>query len=185
MRFFLLVFTACVPQVPDTPDARVPDASPQSHEPFTPGAWTLPARIRVTSDVGHLDAWRAEVEFHVGQFIFATRAVSPTCPAMFELADDGDHEARLTRDCDGLEWGMSGGQSAADRLIVIRGVATLDGNYYRSVLRGTVIHELGHAVGLVHADPYDGPSAMTVPPEQLMQHRDAQAVACVLGCGPC
>jgi hypothetical protein len=46
-------------------------------------------------------------------------------------------------------------------------------------------HELGHALGLGHADIAYGPSVMLTAPILGIQPRDVEAVACALKCGPC
>lgn len=154
------------------------------HEPPVPGAWHLPATLTVTADdPSKLDLWRAEVVFNVGELAFAVNAISPAgCPSPFVIGDDG-HDVRLVTECDRLESGVSGGQDQDDGYIAVRGDPVE--NNFRSGLRGTIMHELGHAIGLPHADPYRGQSAMTVPPGTQLFAQDADALACVLGCAPC
>jgi len=51
---------------------------------------------------------------------------------------------------------------------------------------GALMHELGHAMGLDHADPANGPSVMNrYLGAGVLYPRDLEAAACVLGCGPC
>jgi len=52
---------------------------------------------------------------------------------------------------------------------------------------GTVVHELGHALGLDHASIDYGPSVMIGKGHEtrVVLDRDASAAACALGCGPC
>ena len=52
---------------------------------------------------------------------------------------------------------------------------------------GTVVHELGHALGLDHASATFGPSVMIGKGHEtrVVLERDAVAAACELGCGLC
>jgi hypothetical protein len=52
---------------------------------------------------------------------------------------------------------------------------------------GTVVHELGHALGLDHASAAFGPSVMIGKGHEtrVVLERDAAAAACELGCGVC
>ncbi len=52
---------------------------------------------------------------------------------------------------------------------------------------GTTAHELGHALGLEHADPAFGPSVMIGKGHETRapNERDVAAAACRLGCGAC
>lgn len=55
----------------------------------------------------------------------------------------------------------------------------------RDATLATVIHELGHGIGLGHADPTFGPAIMTPSAGAVLTARDIDAAACFLGCGTC
>lgn len=176
----LILVSSCTHHVDERPDAMVDALPDSSGSPVA--AWSLPATVHVTAAPSLLAAWNAEVTWDVNDFNFALTAYA--CPPPFQVVAPtvaADHEIVLVAASAELEPGLLGGESAT--AITIRG--TPASNPQTSPLRGTIAHELGHAIGLPHADPSLGLSAMTVPPDTQLRSRDVAAVACLLGCGPC
>lgn len=64
-------------------------------------------------------------------------------------------------------------------------ISVNDRLYGTQTLVGTLRHELGHGIGLGHADPAFGPSIMLRTTDGQIYPRDVAAAACILGCGPC
>lgn len=131
-----------------------------------------------------IDGWSASVADLIGDW--NTRLTAVGCDAPFRLAAPGEpaHDLVLVPRA---EWALTGaiGVEHADTgealgTIVIK--AGADGDYNDD---NVPLHELGHAMGNMHASPNYGPSIMTSPAGSQIEDRDVARMACSLGCGPC
>jgi hypothetical protein len=136
----------------------------------------LPGAV-VTPVAADGPAWTAEVRGAIVEWNDALFAVGCSWP--FALGTEGGHRVELVPH-DEWSWPDDEIGRATDDSIVIREGG--DGGVYRPIL----LHELGHAIGLCHADPAFGPSVLTpAHTSQSLTPRDVAAAACELGCGPC
>lgn len=167
---FTMADAGCCDQPPDCTDDR-------------PAPRALPVKLRAVGP----DGWADQLTQTVADIEFGIGAVSTACRAPhFEVVDAGadlDLELALHTPC-AVE-AITAGEYSEDRLVVVGRVADIPDHWRISPMRGQVAHELGHLIGLGHADPGRGESAMTVPPAEQMYARDVAAIACQLGCGPC
>lgn len=118
------------------------------------------------------------------------------CPAPFHF-DDVDRNARIVWLVPPDEWRYPGAigvfeggdpyvADSPNSSISVRALpdGTLD-DYAYDPTWIVLQHELGHALGLGHADIAYGPSVMLPAPILGIQPRDIEAAACALQCGPC
>lgn len=136
------------------------------------------------------DAWRDEVQR--AMTTWSTHLAPLGCAPPFVMSADtvGDHAVELIDNAnwdyvgiDGVTYGDAPTQPAGS--IAVR---TGPDDPIKAVpwRYSVLLHELGHAIGLGHADPANGPSIMT-PKETAwtLTDDDVAAAACVIGCGPC
>lgn len=131
-----------------------------------------------------LDGWTTAVEDLIGEWNVDLAPLG--CPAPFRMA--GPHEAAhdlvlIPR----AEWTVPQfiGEEFTDSgnalgYIIIK--AGADGDYN---FDNVPLHELGHAMGNMHANKDFGPSIMTSAAGPEIEPRDITRMACSLGCGPC
>lgn len=135
-----------------------------------PGAVATPVALDVS-----LPAWTRRVQSEVDVWRAALDAIG--CPAPFTVGPGG-HPVELV---DPSAWTLSAKGNTDGTSIRILGWSP--GAIHDSPV---LLHELGHALGLSHADPKFGPSLMTAHVDQAAPlPRDIAAAACSLGCGPC
>ena len=139
------------------------------------------ASLRPSSSPDMLSAWTVQVQAAVDDW--NAGLVSRGCPAPFAVAPDGAHTVSLVPPD---AWTYSGEAGLEDHdtetievLAAGPTVALAAGG------SGVLRHELGHAMGLGHTKPDDGPSVMSSPSASSIYPRDFAAAACALGCGPC
>lgn len=152
--------------------------------PACDGAWDDMPNAHVHANAVRPDqqeAWSYEVSRRIGSWNVLLEERG--CEAPFQMADDG-HEINLIPEADWPHNSRYAGLAFGDDVwgpgrIDIKGdLAEQHG--------GALLHELGHAMGLGHTDPADGPSIMLpVTGESRLLDRDLEAAACLLGCGPC
>jgi hypothetical protein len=101
------------------------------------------------------------------------------CPPPFVIGEAG-HPVRLIAVEDWRDGAAFNGATDADE------IRALEHHGGVPPVRGLlIVHELGHALGLHHADPRKGPSVMNADGANRWDPRDAVAAACAVGCGPC
>lgn len=139
------------------------------------------ARVHVTSELPAFGrAWEAQVARDVASW--NTELVAIGCPAPFVLEPSGGHAITLVP-FGTFDPGVAGICDHERIRVRAAFLVVNDRVIDHPVL---LLHELGHAIGLRHADAIHGASAMTPEPtaDELLP-RDIDAAACVLGCGPC
>ena len=109
--------------------------------------------------------------------VWSTALAASGCMSPFTIGDGG-HIIALVPAAD-WSYGDDVAGMTTDR-IEVREAKT--GGVRRSAM---LLHELGHALGLDHADPSFGASVMIAKPGSELAARDVAAAACRLGCGPC
>lgn len=149
-----VLVAACAGDGWDTPHARVTATNPDGVAPL------------LTASTG----WEGEVAWAIETW---AESIRRSCPPPFELVSEGGHEVRLVS-LDSWRFegfiGMFDGET----------VHVMEGPY----IRATLLHELGHAMGLPHsADPdsimYGG--GVSRPGLTIQDARDAAAAT---GCDP-
>jgi hypothetical protein len=114
-------------------------------------------------------------------------ATVPGCPVPFnvEMAAEGGHPVRyISRHLwpHGNATGMTRTDAWGQGPAFVDIVADDEWNHDFDL---TLLHELGHGIGLGHARLDLGPSIMIGAPGAQIYPRDIVAAACALGCGPC
>lgn len=137
-------------------------------------------------------AFHHRVETDINRWRDALIAVN--CPPPFKyISDETDDQLDAVKLVPNDQWvGHSVGTwTYGSILIRSEGDGTLD-TYANDPTWTVGLHELGHALGLPHAEYIEGdPSIMTtspmypVDPDNPLPERDIRDAACVLGCGPC
>jgi hypothetical protein len=136
--------------------------------------------------------WEDRVQLDIYQW----RSLLPEgCPMPFHF-DQDDPEARQVWLVPQSEWRKKGAigfyhegrnpWNSATPYSSISILALDDGSldlYAYEPTWTVLMHELGHAMGLNHADPKYGSSVM-LPAGEQVQPRDIEAAAFALGCGP-
>jgi hypothetical protein len=135
------------------------------------------AKVTPVAEPPHQDGWAVTVQTAVDTWAAVLRDYG--CPAPFVMAEDG-HPIRFVYDetgDNGIQWGAGLGGPGPSIEIRARDVDNVT----------LVLHELGHALGLGHADAAFGGSLMVpkIFPGTVLTSRDIEAAACELGCGPC
>lgn len=141
----------------------------------TPNGWDdVPtAVVTPAAEPSQLTAWHAQAVALVDQW--AALLAPLGCAAPF-VVGDGGHVVRLVPRADWEYASRGDGWTDEDRIEIAGDVPPIP---------ALLLHELGHALGLGHADPAFGPSLMTKQVGQGVFPRDIAAAACVMGCGPC
>lgn len=137
--------------------------------------WEMPAAhvVAVADDSSHAAEWTTAVAAAVDEW--NTLLAARGCAAPFVVSSSG-HEIRLVARAAWSDDSAVGLEDADS--ILIRSSSD------NGVPVGTTLqHELGHAMGLEHANPADGPSVMLPHGGPDIQPRDVDAAAKELGCG--
>ena len=125
-----------------------------------------------------LAAWELEVASAVETWEIALATVG--CEAPFALSDDG-HAIFLVAPAAWSHGPTLAGIQFSDGPFDLRGWIEIRENTQRR--DDVLLHELGHALGLLHSDIT--PSLMDHQVGQAIEPHDITAAACVLGCGEC
>ena len=133
------------------------------------------ATITPRASTAHDAEWTA---FVTDQAAVWANILAPFGCAPPFVVGDGGHVVELVPASD-WSYGDGVGGMTTD-VIEVREAKT--GGVRRSSM---LLHELGHALGLDHADAAFGASIMTAKVGTAIAARDVAAAACRLGCGPC
>lgn len=160
----LLSMAACGPTPVDhhwALDAGVAPTLSASVAPDQLSAWT----VRVETD---LDYWNNELQ-------------AAGCDARLHVDSDAPVHVQLVARVDwpAIHAGAVGywDETSGDVLILAQPNDTLD-RYYTSDTWHVGQHEIGHALGLAHTSPVDGPSVMVPAATYAISPRDVAAILC-------
>lgn len=136
----------------------------------------MPGSVLSPVDLTGGSGWTDTVAKAAGEWNSGLAALG--CPEPYRIGTGG-HRVVLVTDSQwtlpnvvGMTW-EDGTISVRDITVGVQSPAT------------SVLHELGHGIGLGHASPAFGPSVMLVNNDGHIYQRDIAAAACILGCGPC
>ncbi len=133
----------------------------------------------VSSGAAFSTQWEAQVAEGSDEW---NASVGPLgCPTLFRVGPHG-HPVNLVPRAY-FPYPAEGGETPHDGGFISVMMTSVGGPNAESKI--ILLHELGHAIGLDHADPAYGPSIMTSYPASDIQPRDVDAAACAITCGPC
>ncbi len=137
----------------------------------------FPATVTPVAPSEYLGDWTIQVNYAITNWNEGLAALG--CPEPFQLGVGG-HRVMLVPPEEWHDPDKAGFESNGT-------IEVLQGNTMSLAEGGSAVvrHELGHGLGLGHADPAYGPSIMTSPAGGMIYPRDFAAAACRLGCGPC